>query len=208
MENEYEMNLSIRDFRKIRPLVQKGPGASCLLPSAMGFLFFCTGIGGGRCSPSGCWPAVMLLYVLSLFIWDIRIEGNRPGVRTFCWTYLAEEQVVHGMQKSAMWTVRKSSRMLRIHFPDLTWVSARDQRNPASSSASGKIRIWRAEVQQKSGGDDQEEAADLCAERPGRNHHRHSGAKRHSPGTAGGRGGGRNRAHRAARWKSGMTTAR
>lgn len=121
--NEYEMNLSIRDFRKIRPLVKKAR-AHVTVTERHGLPFFLHRNRKRKMFPVGMLACCMLLYVLSLFIWDIRIEGNRARSTDVLLTYLAEEQIVHGMRKRDV-DCKEIQTMLRIHFPDLTWVSAR-----------------------------------------------------------------------------------
>ena len=101
MENEYEMNLSIRDFRKIRPLCRKAR-AHLVITERHGLPFFLYRNRRRKMFPVGMLACCLLLYVLSLFIWDIRIEGNRARSTDVLLDYLAEEQVVHGMQKSAV----------------------------------------------------------------------------------------------------------
>ena len=182
--NEYEMNLSIRDFRKIRPLVKKAR-AHVTVTERHGLPFFLHRNRKRKMFPVGMLACCMLLYVLSLFIWDIRIEGNRARSTDVLLTYLAEEQIVHGMRKRDV-DCKEIQTMLRIHFPDLTWVSAR---------VTGTQLLIRVRENQDLETEQQEaanksESSDLVA-RPGRNHYRHSGAKRHRPGAARRRGGGR-----------------
>ena len=117
------MNLSIRDFRKIRPLVKKAR-AHVTVTERHGLPFFLHRNRKRKMFPVGMLACCMLLYVLSLFIWDIRIEGNRARSTDVLLTYLAEEQIVHGMRKRDV-DCKEIQTMLRIHFPDLTWVSAR-----------------------------------------------------------------------------------
>ena len=163
MENEYEMNLSIRDFRKIRPLCRKAR-AHLVITERHGLPFFLYRNRRRKMFPVGMLACCLLLYVLSLFIWDIRIEGNRARSTDVLLDYLAEEQVVHGMQKSAV-DCKEIQSLLRIHFPDLTWVSARI-RGTQLIIRVRENQDLEAEVQ-KNPVETKEEAADLCAERPG-----------------------------------------
>lgn len=114
--NEYEMNLSIRDFRKIRPLVKKAR-AHVTVTERHGLPFFLHRNRKRKMFPVGMLACCMLLYVLSLFIWDIRIEGNRARSTDVLLTYLAEEQIVHGMRKTPMWTAKKSRPCFGFIFP-------------------------------------------------------------------------------------------
>ena len=163
MENEYEMNLSIRDFRKIRPLCRKAR-AHLVITERHGLPFFLYRNRRRKMFPVGMLACCLLLYVLSLFIWDIRIEGNRARSTDVLLDYLAEEQVVHGMRKGAV-DCKEIQSLLRIHFPDLTWVSARIRGTQliirVRENQDLETEVQKAPVEMK------EETADLCAERPG-----------------------------------------
>ena len=58
--------------------------------------------------PAGILLCAVFLYVMSLFIWNIHIEGNYSRTTDVILDYLETEQVVHGMRKS-QWIARKSS---------------------------------------------------------------------------------------------------
>lgn len=161
VENEYEMNLSIRDFRKIKPLVKKAR-AHVTVTERHGLPFFLHRNRKRKMFPVGMLACCVLLYVLSLFIWDIRIEGNRARSTDVLLTYLAEEQIVHGMRKKDV-DCKEIQSLLRIHFPDLTWVSAR---------ISGTQLLIRVRENQDLETEQQEEAGviescDLVAARSG-----------------------------------------
>ena len=113
--NEYEMNLSIRDFRKIRPLVKKAR-AHVTVTERHGLPFFLHRNRKRKMFPVGMLACCMLLYVLSLFIWDIRIEGNLAAVPTYClpiWRRSRSSTVC----ENAMWTARKSRPCFGFIFP-------------------------------------------------------------------------------------------
>ena len=121
--NAYEMNLSIRDFRKIRPLCRKAH-ARVSIRERHGLPFFLYRNRKRKMFPIGIAACCLLLYLLSLFVWNIRIEGNRIRSNDVILDYLAEEGVVPGMGKPKV-DCKKIQSLLRIHFPDVTWVSAR-----------------------------------------------------------------------------------
>lgn len=71
----------------------------------------------------GALAAAGLLYGMSLFIWNIHVEGNELLSEQTILSYLEQEQVVHGMAKRQVHGEQIEEK-LRKHFPEITWVSA------------------------------------------------------------------------------------
>lgn len=118
----YEMNLSIRDFRKLKPLRKKA-SAHIHVIERHGLPFFLHRYRHRKMFPVGILLCVLLLYVLSLYIWNIHIEGNYSRTTDVILDYLASEEIVHGMKKSQV-DCKEIQSMIRIEFPDIIWVSA------------------------------------------------------------------------------------
>ena len=74
--NAYEMNLSIRGFKTLRPLVKKS-GTKVRIIERYGLPFFLHRHRGRKALPCGVLFGVLLMMFLSGFIWDIHIEGNQ-----------------------------------------------------------------------------------------------------------------------------------
>ena len=68
--------------------------------------------------------AFALLFVLSLFIWDIRIEGNREVTDEQITDYLTDRGIVQGRLKNSV-DYKELASSLRAYFPELTWVSVK-----------------------------------------------------------------------------------
>ena len=64
------------------------------------------------------------LYVLSLFIWDIQIEGNRRYTDEMIVNYLQSAEISWGMLKSQV-DCEALEASLRNDFPEVTWAAAR-----------------------------------------------------------------------------------
>lgn len=118
----YEMCLSVRDFRRLRPLRRKSR-AHVLIIERHGLPFFLHRYRHRKMFPIGILLAAVLLYFLSLYIWNIHIEGNYSRTTDVILDYLESEQIVHGMKKSKV-DCKKIQSMIRIQFPDIIWVSA------------------------------------------------------------------------------------
>lgn len=118
----YEMNLSIRDFRRLRPLRRKAR-AHLLVTERHGLPFFLHQYRNRKMFVVGILLCITFLYVMSLYIWNIHIEGNYSRTTNVILDYLESEHIVHGMPKSQV-DCKEIQSMIRIQFPDIIWVSA------------------------------------------------------------------------------------
>lgn len=118
----YEMNLSIRDFRRLRPLRRKAR-AHLLVTERHGLPFFLYQYRNRKMFVVGILLCITFLYVMSLYIWNIHIEGNYSRTTNVILDYLESEHIVHGMRKSQV-DCKEIQSMIRIQFPDIIWVSA------------------------------------------------------------------------------------
>ena len=117
----YEMNLGIRDFQKLKPLRKKAR-AHVEIIERHGLPFFLHRNRNRKMFPVGILLCVAFLYVMSLYIWNIHIEGNYSRTTDVILDYLETEHVVHGMKKSQV-DCKEIQSMIRLEFPDIIWVS-------------------------------------------------------------------------------------
>ena len=118
----YEMNVSIRDFRRLKPLRRKTK-AHLLVTERQGLPLFLHRYRNRKMFVAGILLCIALLYTMSLFIWNIHIEGNYSRTTNVILDYLESEHIVHGMKKSQV-DCKEIQSMIRIQFPDIIWVSA------------------------------------------------------------------------------------
>ncbi|GFI12390.1 hypothetical protein IMSAGC007_04874 [Lachnospiraceae bacterium] len=118
----YEMNVSIRDFRRLKPLRRKTK-AHLLVTERQGLPFFLHRYRNRKMFVAGILLCIAFLYTMSLFIWNIHIEGNYSRTTNVILDYLESEHIVHGMKKSQV-DCKEIQSMIRIQFPDIIWVSA------------------------------------------------------------------------------------
>lgn len=119
---EYEMCMSIRAFRKLRPLVHKTKTKVVIL-ERHGLPFILYQYRSRKMFAAGALGGMALLYGLSLFIWNIHVEGNYSLSDEVILNYLASEEIVHGMAKKEIHGEEIEAK-LREHFPEITWTSA------------------------------------------------------------------------------------
>ncbi|MBR5508974.1 MAG: sporulation protein YqfD [Lachnospiraceae bacterium] len=120
--NEYEMCISISGFKKLRPLVHKTRTKVVIL-ERHGLPFVLYRYQNRKLFVVGALAGGILLYVMSLFIWNIHIEGNYSLSDQVILNYLESEQIVHGMAKSRIHG-EEIEADLREHFTEITWTSA------------------------------------------------------------------------------------
>ncbi|MGI6010395.1 MAG: sporulation protein YqfD [Ruminococcus sp.] len=115
--------LSIEDFRNLRPAARKTKTKVRIL-RRYGLPFFFQRNRKRKAFFLGILIFAFLIYLLSLRIWNIHVEGNSAYSTQTILTYLEENDVFHGISKKDV-NCSEIAAMLRRHFPDLTWVSAR-----------------------------------------------------------------------------------
>ncbi|MDO5344871.1 MAG: sporulation protein YqfD [Lachnospiraceae bacterium] len=124
-ENGYEASLSLAGFWKLKPLVRKCRIRVRVLQKA-GLPFFFYRYRKRKPLFLAMGFSVFLLFFLSLFIWDIKIDGNLSVTDEKILDYLKEEGIQQGIWKTAV-DYKLLAADLRQFFPELTWVSVKLQ---------------------------------------------------------------------------------
>lgn len=119
---EYEMYMSLKSFRKMRPIIKKTKSRLVLL-ERHGFPFFMHRYRKRKMFFFGILLCSMLLYVMSLFIWNIEIDGNYSLTSDVILHDLEEEQVAHGIRKTKV-DCEEIERLLRNKYSNIIWTSA------------------------------------------------------------------------------------
>lgn len=118
----YTAKIRIKDYQKIRPVARK---SHCIpkIKKKLGFPFFIKRykkrlaffIGGMYC--------LWLMWLLSLFVWDISVTGGFVHTEEDLLSYLRENRIVCGIRKESI-DCTELERKLRVDYPDIGWVSA------------------------------------------------------------------------------------
>ena len=122
-ENGYEVMMSVTDFRQIRPLAHKCR-VRVHITEKKGVPFFINYCRKRKAMVLAAGSAAVLLFVLSLFVWDIRIEGNMGVTDDAIRRYLLENQISQGVRRAAV-DCKALAAGLRRQFPQLAWVSVK-----------------------------------------------------------------------------------
>ena len=121
-EQTYEMFVSVKDYRKLRPFVRK-TRTKIILLEKHGLPFFLYHFRKRKVFFCGMAACIVLVYVLSLFVWNIHIEGNITQKEEELLGYLETLGVEHGVFKSKI-MCENIETSLRSQYPNILWVSA------------------------------------------------------------------------------------
>ena len=118
----YEMNISVRGFRKLRPIIRKTK-TKVIIRKRMGFPFFLHKYRKRKLFFAGFFFCLLCIRILSLFVWNIHIDGNCYRTDEVLLEYLEERNVTHGMRRSQV-DCSRIVKDLRKKYDDIIWVSA------------------------------------------------------------------------------------
>ncbi|MDW2799562.1 sporulation protein YqfD [Clostridium boliviensis] len=119
----YRFFMTVPGFRKIKPLVRKSKVRLRILKK-FGLPFFLYRNRKRKYYAAGFLCFLMMLYALSLFIWDIQFDGNQMYTYDTLLKFCESEEIRYGMKKSKI-NCDVLEESLRTRFPEITWVSAR-----------------------------------------------------------------------------------
>ena len=118
----YEMYVSIKDYKRMRPLVRK-TRTKIILLEKHGLPFFLHKFRKRKMFFLGILLCVTAIYLLSLFIWNIHFEGNISQSNEELLLYLDGMGVSHGTRKTEV-VCENIETKLRSRYPNMLWVSA------------------------------------------------------------------------------------
>ena len=121
VREHYECSLSVKDFRRVRPLARKSKTRIRILEKK-GLGFFLFRHRKRKLLPAGILFGAFLMVSLSFFVWDIQIEGNERFTEDVIFEFLKENGVYFGTPGARV-DCQGLADAMRRQFPDLTWVS-------------------------------------------------------------------------------------
>lgn len=118
----YEMYISVNGFRKLKPIMKKTK-TKVTIEKRYGLPFFLHKYRKRKMFFAGALLCMVMVYVMSLFIWNIHIEGNYSRTDETILEFLESTQVQHGMKKSKV-DCERIVKDIRKEYSDIIWVSA------------------------------------------------------------------------------------
>lgn len=121
--NCYTLYMGCNSFKHIKPIVKKTKTKAVILEKK-GLPFFMFRYRKRKLFFAGIVLFAILLYVLSLFIWDITLKGNKSYTTEVMLEFLEDIHVQYGMMKHEV-DCAAIEKEIRTAFPYVTWASAR-----------------------------------------------------------------------------------
>lgn len=118
----YEMYTSVYNFKKLKPIIRK-TGTKVMIIERFGLPFFFYRYRKRKIFFAGAIAAIILIYVMSLLVWNIDVRGNISRTDETIIHFLEENNIKQGMWKSQL-DCSRIVKDLRKEFDDIIWVSA------------------------------------------------------------------------------------
>lgn len=118
----YEMYMTVKGFRKLKPILRKTRTRITIL-ERHGVPFFFFKYRKRNLFFCGSILFVVLIFILSRFIWNIDVIGNRTITDEVVIEYLETTGVFHGIKRSDV-NCEKIDTGIRKNFNEIIWVSA------------------------------------------------------------------------------------
>ncbi len=154
----YEMYISVKDFFRIKEIVRK-TRTKIRIRGHYGMPFFFQKYGSRKVFPLSVLLALALIWVLTLFIWQIQVTGLKRHSPEEIITFLKETNVQYGMAKSRV-DCQKIEADIRAEFQDIIWVGASLEGTNLHIQIKENVDSYEEE-------EPHEETADLVAEDAG-----------------------------------------
>ncbi|TAH72856.1 MAG: sporulation protein YqfD [Anaerolineaceae bacterium] len=119
---QYRFNLSARNYKKLKPIFRK----TRLIPKIKekhGLPFFLHRNRRRKGFFIGILICVILVYIMSLYIWDINILGGSKYTPEAILKFLAKSDIKAGIKKKKI-NGSKIEENIRLAYADIGWVSA------------------------------------------------------------------------------------
>lgn len=121
-QNSYEMYMTLKGFRSIRPIVRK-THTKVLLIKRYGLPFFLHQNRYRAAFAAGALLCTALLFFYSGYIWDIHFEGNEKWTEETLLEFLETKNIAPGMPKKDI-DCTQIVKDIRQQYDDIIWVSA------------------------------------------------------------------------------------
>lgn len=122
VDEDYQFTISIKNYKKLKPIAKK----TRMIPRIMkktGFPFFVHRYRKRKGFFAGILICILLVYIMSLFIWDISILGGSKYTPEAMIKFLDENNVFTGIQKKKV-DCQEIEETIRLAYNDIGWVSA------------------------------------------------------------------------------------
>ena len=122
IEDKYAFYISAKDFKTLKEILKKTQ-MKLIIKKRFGLPFFMFKYRKHYSFIIGIFLSAIMLYGMSLFVWDISIEGNLMYTDNMLLTYLNKNNIEPGILVKTI-NCNDLESEIRSEFSDITWVSA------------------------------------------------------------------------------------
>lgn len=119
---KYSFYIEVSDFKKLKDILKK-TGIQLTIVKKVGLPFFMFRYRKHYSFVIGMLLSAFMIYIMSLFVWDISFDGNYIYTDNVLITYLNGNDIEAGMKMKSV-DCDQIEKDIRRDFPDITWVSA------------------------------------------------------------------------------------
>lgn len=121
VRNGYEMYIKVNGFRKIKPILRKTK-TKVVIIERFGLPFFFHRYRKRKLFFTGIGVCIFLTFLMTFFIWNIDVQGNRAITDDVLLEYLETQKISHGMPKYKI-DCDTMVQNIRKNFDEIIWVS-------------------------------------------------------------------------------------
>jgi similar to stage IV sporulation protein len=122
MEGEYEFRIMLKDYLKLKPIAKK-TGTIPYIKKRYGLPFLIHRYKKRKGYLAGILLFCTILYILSLYIWDISVLGGHSYTQEAMLKFLKNSRIYIGLQKKNI-DCQEIEELIRGTYNDIGWVSA------------------------------------------------------------------------------------
>lgn len=122
VEEDYRFHIQAKDYKKLKPIARK-TGMIPRIAEKTGLPFYMHRYRKRKFFFAGILICCILVYVMSLFIWDIQILGGSKYTPEAMIKFLKENDIYTGIQKKLV-NSQEIEEEIRLAYKDVGWVSA------------------------------------------------------------------------------------
>ncbi|MCI9371460.1 MAG: sporulation protein YqfD [Lachnospiraceae bacterium] len=119
--SDYSLCVSVEDFFRLKPIIKK-TAVKTKIQEKYGLPFLIHQYRKRKMFVAGILTSFVIIYVLSLFIWDMQVDGNYSYSDYEILKFLQENSITPGIKKSKL-NCDEIEKEIRNHYFDITWVS-------------------------------------------------------------------------------------
>ncbi len=122
-DDTYEMNISVADYFKLKPIVKKTK-TKVVLMEKKGLPFHMRKWKKRKAFIFSSVICLSLLYILSLFLWDVKLVSDGQLTHEMLLVFLQDHNVTYGSYKKNI-DINEIEKKIREEFPFVVWTSCR-----------------------------------------------------------------------------------